>query len=91
MIALLLLLLATPPARHIVSSKPPVIVTTIKPAQAYVIEQTGSIVTCDDVNYGLYVQPVGNKGQIGFYYVMPGQIIRATDKINYIAACLLVK
>lgn len=80
-----------PPHQATVTATPPVVTTKLTLATSFYIDEAGTIYTCADQSYALYVQPLGPKQQIAFYYVMPSQQVRSTDKQKYIATCLLVK
>lgn len=82
---LLAFLLAAP----VVVSVPPKVVTTLQPATSYVIQENGTILTCD-TQYGVYIQPTQSK-TIAFYYVEPPQIIKMDKTHKYVVACFMVK
>lgn len=75
---------------HSVTAKPASTVFTLKPAMAHVIEENGTILTCDS-GYGLYIQPLDPKKPANFYQVIPPQTFRMTPQDRYIVTCLLVK
>lgn len=92
-LVLLLAFFLPPPANHLptVTAMQPAVVTTLKPATSYLITKDGTILTCLDPNYGLYVSPMDTKQRIAFYYVMPPTMVKSTDKEEFIGTCLLVK
>lgn len=86
----LLLFLTTPKHTYKVNSRPAVVSTTLKEATAYYIEMDGTIWTCGEGSFAMYVQPMSKK-TLAFFYVSPPTMVHESVTEKYAVACLEIK